>query len=217
MKKLLATFLLLGVFCGSVEAGGNINPLMASSTVVWAGIDYSMLHIIGNTNEIKVPDLIFQDMPRKWNDLFLDERIEGVASSLNKRVFIDIGGVTERNTALSTSRNIFEPDTAGALKKDYITQKDIAAAVSSYKMENTNGLGLVFIVDGIFYHNDSVRNDKTGNVSNTIKWAEGINVVFFDVATREIISSKRKIKTVGTGGSFRNCWFGPIKDVDSGL
>jgi len=218
MKKLIATVLLLGIFCGLAEARENKNPLMASETVVWAGLDYSMLHIIGNTNDIKVPDLIFQDMPRKWNDLFLDERIEGVANSLNKQVLIDIGGVTERNTTLSTNKDIFAPDPADALEKTYITQKDIAAEVSSYKMEHTNGLGLVFIVDSIIYHRGIIHSVHQANTSSI--WpgrAEGVNVVFFDIATREIISSKHEIKTVSTGGSFRFFWFGPIKDTDSGL
>jgi hypothetical protein len=219
MKKLIATILLFGVFCGLVEAGGNKNPLMASDTVVWAGLDYSMIHIIGNTNDIKVPDLIFQDMPRKWNDLFLDERIEGVANSLNKHMSIDIGGVTERNATLSTNRNIFEPDTTDALEKTYVTPQDIAAAISSYKMENTNGLGLVFIVDSIFYHRGIVRTTVHSDTSSSLlpTHAEGVNVVFFDIATREIISSKREIRTVGTGGSYRFFWFGPIKDIDSSL
>jgi hypothetical protein len=209
MKKLITTILLLGIFCGLAEAGENKNSLIASDTVVWAGLDYSMLHIIGNTNDIRVPDLIFQDMPRKWNDLFLDERIEGIANSLNKRAFIDIGGVTECNATLSTNRNIFEPDTLGALEKTYITQKDIAAEISTYKMVNTNGLGLVFIVDSMIYHHGASSYKPT--------FSEGINVIFFDIATREIISSKREVKSVAFGGSFRNLWFGPIKDIDSNL
>jgi hypothetical protein len=219
MKNIIATFLLVGVFCGLVGAGESKNPLMAADTLVWVGLDYSMLHIIGNTNDIKVPDLIFQDMPRKWNDLFLDERIEGVASSLNKRMLIDIGGISERNATLSNNRNIFEPDTVDALEKTYITQKEIAAAISSYKMENTNGLGLVFIVDSMFYHHSLGRDIPHSDisVSRMIGCAMGVNIVFFNISTREIISIKREVKTVGTGGSFRNFWFGPIKDIDSSL
>jgi len=45
----------------------------------------------------------------------------------------------------------------------------------------------------------------------------GVNIVFFNISTREIISIKREVKTVGTGGSFRNFWFGPIKNIDSSL
>jgi len=222
MKRLIAVTLLSCVFCGLVEAGENKNPLMAAGTVVWAGLDYSMLHIIGNTNDIKVPDLIFQDMPRKWNDLFLDERIEGVANSLNKHTFIDISGVMERNATLSTNKNIFEPDTTDALEKTYITQNDIAAEISSYKMEHTNGLGLVFIVDSIIYHHGIFTVHPSGAVSTTatsgsVTYAKGINVVFFDIATRKIISFKHEIKMVKTGGSFLFFWFGPIKNVDSNL
>jgi hypothetical protein len=218
MKKLI-TLLLIAGFCNFVQADNIKKTLMASDTVVWAGLDYSMLRVIGNAKDIKVPDMLFQDMPNKWNDLFLDERLEGVANSLNKRVFIDISGVTERNAIILTNRNIFEPDTADALEKTYLTQQDIAAEISSYKMEHTNGLGLVFIVDGIFYHHGIVRTTVHSDADSPLlpRYAEGVNVVFFDIATREIISAKREIKTVGTGGSFRFFWFGPIKDTDSGL
>src|ERR1700685_3189588 len=125
MKKLIVLLLVFG-FCNFVEAGQSKNPLMASDTVVWAGLDYSMVRIIGNTNDIKVPDMFFQNMPQKWNDLFLDERLDGVAKSLNKRVFLDINGVTERNATILTNKNIFEPDTVEALEKTNITKQDIA-------------------------------------------------------------------------------------------
>jgi hypothetical protein len=219
MKKFI-TLLLIAGFCNFVQAEEIKNPLMASDTVVWAGLDYSMVRIIGNTGDIKVPDMFFQDMPQKWNDLFLDERLDGVANSLNKRVLIDIGGVTEHNATILTNKNIFEPDAEDVIEKTSITKQDITAEISSYKMQNTNGLGLVFIVDGIFYHHYAVNSNQAHShdvVLGSVTYAEGVNVVFFDIATREIISSKREIKTVGTGGSYRFLWFGPIKETDSGL
>jgi hypothetical protein len=218
MKKLIV-LLLIAAFSKLVQGEQIKNSLMDSDAVVWAGLDYSMIHIIGRTKNIKVPEMFFQGMPQKWNDLFLDERLEGVANSLNKQVFIDIGAVAERNAATLTNRNIFETDATNALEKNYITQQEITDEISSYKLGHTNGLGLVFIVDSMFYHqNPSTISNHTHEAGPpSFTYAEGVNVVFFDVATREIIFNKREIKTVGTGGSYRFFWFGPIKDTDSNL
>jgi hypothetical protein len=216
MKRLILMLLLAG-FSHFAQAGEPTDPLMASSTVVWAGLDYSRLHIFGDTNDIKVPELFFQDMPQKWNDLFLDERIEGVANSLGKRVLIDIGGVSEGNARILTNKDIFKPDMYDALEKTMITREDIAATISSYKMEHTNGLGLVFMVDSMFYHHEKAHGSPNSPVAFFIRNAASVNVVFFDIATRQIISVSREVNTVDTGESYRSFWFGPIKDTDSGL
>ena len=83
------------------------------------------------------------------------------------------------------------------------------------KMENTNGLGLVFMIDRLInVHYEPAANHETRkNINST----GAIYVVFFDVATREIISEKREIHNIAVGGNFRNYWFGPIKDTGSGL
>jgi hypothetical protein len=216
MKKLIILFLLIN-FCSFVQADKTKSQLMDSSTVVWAGLDYSKLHILGNSNDIKVPEMFYQNMPQKWNDLFLDERLEGVANSLGKRVFIDIGGVTEGNTGILTNKNIFQPDTFDAFEKTFVTQEDIAHTVAAYKMEHTNGLGLVFIVDSFMYHPEKIQGGPNAAPTLFLRCAAGVNVVFFDIATRQIISIKREVKKVGTGGSYRFFWFGPIKDTDSEL
>ena len=54
-------------------------------------------------------------------------------------------------------------------------------------------------------------------IEPSIEHAEAVYVVFFDIATRKVISSKREVRYVNTGNGFRNLWFGPIKDTDSDL
>jgi hypothetical protein len=150
MNKMLIFAVILGLnFCSLAEDLTIRQLLKSSDSVIWAGLDYSMVRVIGDSQNIKVPDLIFQNMPEKWNDVFLDERIEGVAASLGKSVFIDIDGVTERNKTLNTNQVILSPTTVhvAAINESHITKQDIAAAVQSYKMEHKSGIGLVFIVD----------------------------------------------------------------------
>jgi len=191
---------------------------MAADTVVWAGLDYSMMRMVGTSNDIKVPDLIFQDMPQKWNDLFLDERLEGVANNMGKRVLIDIGAVSDRNRQLSTNQIVFTPDRKNSVSDVRVTEQDITRALRSYKMEHTDGLGLVFIIDSMVVqqfvpgstHGGSTTAPSTANL-------EAVYVVFFDVATREIISARREVSGVSVGSGYRNYWFGPIKNIDSEL
>jgi hypothetical protein len=151
--------------------------------------------------------------------LFIDERIEKVADVLKKRVSIDIGGVTERNMTATAKQIILAPGPADTIEQSHITQQDIATAVRSYKLEKTNGLGLVFIVDRLAGTGkgiailDTKRNEvlvrRFGNLG-------AVYVVFFDVATREVISAEREIQQAG-GSGFRNFWFGVIKRTDSKL
>jgi hypothetical protein len=135
MKKILIITVIFGFYFGaSAEETTIQQSLKSSDSIVWVGLDYSMVRMIGNAHNMKVPDLIFQDMPEKWNDLFIDERIEGVADSLGKRVFIDIGAITERNKTITTNQIIFTSDTANAIEQSHIAQQDIASAVQSYKL-----------------------------------------------------------------------------------
>jgi len=193
--------------------------LMASDTVVWAGLDYSMVRMIGGSNfeyDFKVPDLIFPGMLEKWNQLFLDERVELVANALGKRVSVDIGGVTERNKAATPKQVILTAGPQDVIKESHITQQDIAAEVRSYKMEKTNGLGLVFVVDRLV--NLSPAADRPGIATRSPRSSgAAVYVVFFDIATRKVISAKRELHFVSTGGNFRNFWFGPIKSTDKNL
>ena len=185
---------------------------MGSETVVWAGLDYSMVRMIG-ANDFKGGDAIFPDMLEKWNTLFIDERIQKVEKSLGKLVSVDIGGVTERNKTTTTKQIILKPGPDDTVEQSNITAQDIAEEVQSYKMAKTNGLGLVFIVDKLGHYKHSVASPHP----ETYKSLGGaVYVVFFNVATREVISVERMIKSAG-GNGFRNLWFGVIKNTDMDL
>ena len=137
MKKLITTLFLITGFCGFVEAGKNKNPLMASDTVVWAGLEYSMVRMIGTEdlslpNNFTVADAIFPSMPEKWNQLFLEERIERVATTIGKKVLIDIDGVTERNKTASKDQITLTTNVGNAIAESHITQQDLANEVRFY-------------------------------------------------------------------------------------
>jgi hypothetical protein len=244
MKRLSITVTLLLVgFCVLAGEKQNKHPLMASDTVVWAGLDYSMVRMIG-ANELKNADTTFSDMHRftdvdakisdlhsfngadaifpsmleRWNMLFIDERLGKVERALGKRVSFDIGGVMERNKTATPNQIILTsgPIDVNVIKESHITQQDIATEVQSYKLEKTNGLGLVFIVDRLV-HQYRYTQSHTHKVEQPVEQSAGaVYVVFFDVATREVISTERQIHHPG-GNGFRNFWFGVIKRTDENL
>ena len=224
VMKTLLTLVVLLVVSFRAYAKELINPLMTSDTVVWAGLDYSLVRMTGADKpgilfNFTEPKIVFQGMFEKWNQLFLDERIEGVSAVLEKQVTVDIAGVTERNKSATTNQIVLISNTKEIVQVPMITPQDIANEVRSLKLDNTNGLGLVFIVERlvrIFYqpanlsHGSDVQQIRNGG-------GGAVYVVFFDVATREVISTRREVNYISTGGNFRNYWFGPIKGADETL
>ena len=215
---LMATVLIIGFHGLAKEAR---NPLMDSDTVVWTGLDYSMVRMIGGNNfkyGFQAVDLIFPGMPEKWNQLFLDERIEVAANALGKRVSIDTSGVAARNKTATTNQIILTPGPKDVIKESHLTKQDIASAIRSYKMDKANGLGLVFIVDRLVHRHHTPASDAHGTSSLATHTSGGaVYVVFFDIATRDVISANRETASISTGANFRNFWFGPIKDADKSL
>ena len=175
------------------------NPLMSSDSVVWAGLDYSKVRMVG-PGDFRNPEAIFPAMLQNWNDLFLRERIRKIEGTLKKGVVTDVGGVNERNQTATPKQVVPTAGPDDGVEQSHLTEKDIAEAVRSYKLESKSGLGLVFIVDRL------VKPARKG----------AVYIVFFDVAKREVISADRVVHSAG-GAGFRNYWFGVIKKADEDL
>jgi hypothetical protein len=198
MKKLFAAVTLLAA-CGF--AMGADKASMSSDTLVWAGLDYSMVKMIG-PGEFNEPSVIFPGFLDGWNNRFLGKEIKPLEKFTKKRVVLDVGGVTEQNKTATGQQIVNSPGANDTIDKSHITEQDIAKAVKAYKMENKSGLGLVFIVDRL------VKEYKKGNGA--------VYVVYFDVASREVISSQR---VVGKASGFgpRDYWFTVIRNVEKTL
>ena len=152
LKLFIAANILTMGFCSSAKE--TPNPLMASGSVVWAGLDYSLVRMIGDKSTehgFIYPNLIFPTMLNSWNQLFLNERIERIAKKMDKDVIVDIGGVTERNMGATAKQIILSPGPQDGIEESHITPQDIAAEVQSFKLDQTNGLGLVFIIDRLVH------------------------------------------------------------------
>lgn len=203
MKRLLVSLCLLSLIAiVSTDAANKPakNPAFSSDTVIWAGLDYSKVRMIG-PGQFNDGDAIFPGMLQAWNDLFLRERLRFVEKETKKRVVVDIGGVSEANKAATSKQIITSPGPDDIVEKSHITEQEIAKAVKSYKLDNKSGLAVVFIVDRF------VKVTK----------AQGaLYVVAFDVASRDVLFSQREIHN-GTGFGFRNYWFRVVKDSEPAL
>jgi hypothetical protein len=202
MKKnlivLFCTLLVSATVVAADKAGTPpSNPLLKSDTVVWAGLDYSMVRMYGTLDFLK-PEDIFPAALESWNNLFINELVfhksERLQKATGKTVKSEIEGVVARNKLAKTDQIIRQD--GNFCSETHIKDSDIAEAVRSYKLTSTNGLGLVFIVDRL------VKVEKKG----------AVYLVYFDIAKREVIAKERVIvKAAGFG--FRNYWFRVPKDA----
>lgn len=201
MKTVLLTLASLLAF-GAVAAdktSSERSPLMDSDTAVWAGLDYSLARFVG-PGDFSDPSAIFPGFLESWNELFLKERMDRAGKVLKKHLVADIGGVTEANKKAGARQIIAVGGPDDTIEKTHIKREDIERAVRDYKLQSKEGLGLVFIVDRL------VKPEAKG----------AVYVVFFDVASRKVISTDRYVGRA-SGFGFRNFWFGAIKKVEPNL
>ncbi len=192
MKKILIALLLLNV--AGVTAG-RAAETTTLNTLVWCGLDYSKVKMIG-TLDFRNPDQIFPGMLTAWNGLFMKEmlpQLELMASSVRT----DVQAVQPGNEKAKASQIVYKDgSTEEMVKATHLTEADIAGLVKSYKLENSHGMGLVFVMDRL------VKAQETAC----------LHAVFFDVASRKVIRSERVCGKAG-GIGFRNYWFRPVKDA----
>jgi hypothetical protein len=188
---LLSLCLLIG--CESPTARPKDEPL------VWCGLDYSKVKMFG-TLDFRQPDQIFPGMIVQWNGLFNKEMLSEL-EHMTKIVYTDTDAVMERNQHTGANQIERRDGTKSEMVNlSHITEPEIAEMVRSYKLKNTSGLGLVFVMDRL------VKNQAQGCMY----------VVFFDVGSRNVLHSERACAEA-SGGGFRNYWFTPIKEVVGNL
>jgi hypothetical protein len=192
MKRILITIMLLSLSAaGLARAAEGASP----DTVVWCGLDYSMVKMIG-TMDFREPDQIFPNMLVAWNGLFMKEMLPEL-EKMAKSVSTDLAAVEAKNEKASAKQVEHEDGSREEkVAASHIKEADIAEAVRAYKLKNDQGLGLVFIMDRL------VKAQETGCMY----------VVFFDVASRRVVNSERVCAQAG-GIGFRNFWFRPVKDA----
>jgi hypothetical protein len=203
-------------------------PKANPNLLVWCGLDYSMVKMIGSSRDFPESEIFpnpadrrgdrAQPMTSAWNELFMKEMYPRLGRELGAIVHADLRAVESRNARLTSQQIVHEEgsprnignmadlgtffDPARFLHRGnknlptHISDADIAAAIRSYRLQTRSGLGLVFIMDRL------VKRQETSCMY----------VVFFDIASRTIISQER-VSTDAGGGGIRNHWFGSIKEA----
>jgi len=197
MKTLSLTLALLAAcLVARAETPSAKNPVASADKVIWAGLDYSRVRMIG-PGDFRDPEAIFPDMLDNWNALFLRERMERAGKTLGKPLVPDSAGMTERNRLATSKQIIAVGGPEDTIEKSHIKDKEIAEAVRSYKLESKDGVAVVFLVDRL------VKPVQKG----------AVYVVFFDIKSRAVLSSTRHVSKAG-GAGFRNYWFRVIKNAE---
>jgi hypothetical protein len=205
-------------------------PRANPKLLVWCGLDYSLVKMIGSPRDFPESEIFPKSMDRQsnraepmttaWNELFMREMYPRLGRELGAIVQADLHAVDARNTHVSPQqivdedgspryvRNLADVGTffnptrilhiarTDKVSPTHINDADIAAAIRSYRLQTRSGLGLVFIMDRL------VKRQETSCMY----------VVFFDIASRTIISQERVCTEAG-GGGIRNHWFGSIKET----
>ncbi|HEY4417230.1 MAG TPA: hypothetical protein VGO57_16185 [Verrucomicrobiae bacterium] len=198
MKRILALIIVV-LTVGGVVAVSHAADADSNNQLVWCGLDYSMVKMIG-TADFRKPSEIFPDMLQTWNGLFMQEMLPKL-EKISPSVVSDLNAVSARNGNTSTNQIIHEDGTRKEMvEASDITTNDLAKMVHGYDLKHSEGIGLVYVMDRL------VKAQQTGC----------LYVVFFDISSRKILVVERMTNAAG-GAGFRNYWFRPIKTATEKL
>lgn len=184
MKKI--HWLLSSLLMVSAIANGQTDNklLYGSEKVVWCGLDYSKVKCIGSEG-FTDPDNVVDTYFNSWNKLVLSE-----ASRYDVKKLYGFEGkvtdlsVVERRNEMPNADEIVIDDNYS------FEEGTVEKIVADFKLEKADsGLGLVYIFESL----------------NKTEQAAHVYVVFFDIATKNILRSKKYEARAG-GFGFRNYW-----------
>lgn len=193
MKKTVLTFCICIVAYMAYSQTAKDMVTASDVKVTWLGVDFSHVKLIGDFNQWgnggeksgnQIKDIYFP----KWNELILNEPekydLEGMLRK--SKLKYDTGMITDLNdeTPLEDLEADDEPD---------YTEEDIISFVKSYKPEDTEGIGVVFIAEAL----------------NKRKAMAIYHFVAFNMSTKEVLIQDR-IESKPSGFGLRNYWGGSI-------
>jgi hypothetical protein len=174
----------------------------SATQLTYLGIDYTQNRLInnpgGNVNDIR--DRLYS----KMNDVVLNE--------MNSSKNYDIGGAFGRKNAINVdieavaanNEKIDFNNIMSAHKSDFKRLKaaDIANCIAALPLENKEGIGLVFIMEGM----KKAYNKGYGSV-----W-----VTLIDMKEKKVLMAER-VEEEAEGFGFRNYWVSVIRKTIIGI
>ena len=175
---------------GSFTLSFSLDKAKASdlTDIVWYGVDFTAAKF---TLVAENPAIIVNQYLNSINTLIITEVEKyNIQKFFNKKEVINsIDMVNENNSRIDPSTLVITND----YKLEPEKVKDI---IKKYDVKEKSGTGLVFIAENLN------KTSQTGSYY----------VCFFDIATKEIIDSRKMVgKAVGIG--FRNYWAGSVYSI----
>lgn len=165
-----------------------------STPLTYLGIDYYHNRLISdpgcNAADIKgrlyasMNDVVIAEMPKHYDFAKAFDR--------NSMISSDISDITARNEKVKTEQ------VCSSSPGDYtrLTETDIAAEVKNFSLKDKNGIGLVFIMEGM---------KKEEKKSYGAVW-----VTLVDMKTKKVLMTER-MEQEAAGFGFRNFWVSVVK------
>lgn len=156
-------------------------------SVTFYGLDFSKTRLVGAvgfTEPQRIKDYYFKE----WNNVLVSEKDKYSITRFFKKsdVTYDMSVVETRNSGVKLDGLVTETPFE-------LEEKNIPQMVSSYKLSQNSGLGLVFIVDSF----DKLNEKAT------------VHIVFFDIKGKKVLK-QHKMTGAPSGFGFRNYWLGAI-------
>lgn len=160
--------------------------------IIWLGLDFTQIKMVGPLGTVDKNELIglFDDI----NMVVITERTKyNLEAALRKdEVHYDLETVVKLNSQIVPDNAI-----AYASKEEMkLNEEAISVLVKQYKIENKEGIGLVFFMESF----DKIREEGT-------MW-----VTFFSLSDRNVLFTERMSGAAG-GISFRNHWARTVYEV----
>ena len=184
MKKVASLAVVLLMALGAAAQPQRIRE---ASSLNYYGIDFSSAKVIANESAYD-----FIDVFRRINQLVV---VESEKYDLKKAFRKEIGKVDL--SVVGALNEMIDPGTLKEYGGIYrLSPETIAGKVAEYRIPDKEGIGVVLIAEQL---------DKSSGAAT-------YHVVFFDLATREIVLSKWVAGKAG-GFGLRNYWAGSVYRV----
>jgi len=174
--------------CTGISFGQDRTKVFAETSIVWYGIDYSLAKFtLVNKSAVEIKE----DYIPAINALIVQDQKKYIINKFfNKNsVDIELGNININNQKIDPAKLIRNSPNS-------INYKDIENLISLYDTGGKTGMGLVFIAENM----------------NKVTAVGSFYICFFDLATKEIIDSKR-MEGKATGVGFRNFWASTVYAV----
>lgn len=166
-----------------------------STPLTYLGIDYTknLFYKNSDADPSDIKDKYYTGI----NDLVVKEQYDksyDIAAAFNRKnnISIDISAVTANN------KNIDVTNIVSRKKSDFerLKEADIKNCVDALPLENKEGIGLIFIMEGM----KKISGKGYGSV-----W-----ITLIDMKTKEVLITERMVREA-EGFSFRNYWVSIIR------